>query len=143
MKSIFQRIVTFGLLDNKFNKKIHVYNLLHKFVYRILSSKLNNDIIYQLTHLNYEVGIIRKMNNIFYSIRTLWIWMFFISWYLGWFFKTRHSRGMVCQKMKNAWYKGSLIVTDKMSIHYFIFTIIIHHKPFGTVWRNMVRHQPI
>ena len=50
---------------------------------------------------------------------------------------------MVCQKMKNAWYKGSLIVTDKMSIHYFIFTIIIHHKPFGTVWRNMVRHQTI
>ena len=37
--------------------------------------------------------------------------------------------------------KGSLIVTDKMSIHYFIFTIIIHHKPFGTVWRNMVKHQ--
>ena len=50
---------------------------------------------------------------------------------------------MVCQKMKIAWYKRRLIVTDKMSIHYFIFTIIIHHKLFGTVWRNMVRHQTI
>ena len=50
---------------------------------------------------------------------------------------------MVCQKMKTAWYKGSLIVTGKMSINYFIFTIIIHHKPFGTVWRNIVRHQTI
>ncbi len=50
---------------------------------------------------------------------------------------------MVCQKMKTTWYKGSLIVTDKMSIHYFNFIIIIHHKPFGTVWRNMVRHQTI
>ena len=42
----------------------------------MLASKLNNDIIYQLTYLNNEVEIVCKINNIFYSMRILWTCMF-------------------------------------------------------------------